>query len=1227
MSFVDAAESVLQQLIPAVLSGDVSKVREMLDLKVCGVNSSVYANGWTLLHGACYGGNLSLVRTLVRDYKADVNVRDNQDNTPLHVAAQNGREEVVLVLVRVFGCSTEVRGYVGRSVLHDACSGGNVSLVRTLIRAGLVDIDVRDDHNDTSLHLAAFEAKTEVVAVFIQEFGCNVDVQGHVGRSVLHSACEGGDVALVRTLIRRYKASSVNVQDDTGNTPLHLAASVGNEDVAVALVREFSCNLDFKGQAGRSILHSACYSGNVSLVRTLVADFRADTTARDDQNNTPLHLAALEGKEEVVVALIKEFGCSANVGGHVGRSVLHNACESGNVSLVRTLIRDCGADTTARDYQNSTPPHVAAAFGEEEVVVMLIREFGCSTEVKGHSGRTALHGACYRGNVSLAKTLVHDFGADTNACDDRRDTPLHLAVENCSWKIFDALIRECDFGIDARGYMGRSLLHSACASGNTEIVELLSSHISLLAIDDSGNTPLHTCSEKGHISCVEVLLKCAAPVLVRNKSGKSSRDVATPNVKALLNGYIRRNQDKLYLSYDALQDCAKKRYANADPITRLFVIGNPAAGKSSLIATLKIEGFFESFWRVTEDSVPLHTSGIIPSVYKSRNCGRILFYDFAGDPEYYSSHAAILENLNSSKVGNNVFIIVLNLLTDWFRIKNVLGYWISFIRNQKFSNEKRPSLAIMGSHVDKISGEMVQTCKRELHAFCESIQPGLFLQSQYFMLDCCQPRSQQITEIQSYISAIVDNSPRYDLSLQASVLLGLLEKDFSNVTACSIEKILSHIKTSGVLLPDDIPSLLPVLRGLHDIGLLFLVGDSTETNIQVVLQIPQLTKEVHQLLFSKKAKIKFSEEQQLPAPLGLGIIPQDLLDQILPDHITKECLAYLQYCQEISHRDIGVFTSDYMPPDTAPNQSLFFFPALCALSRSDVSWVTPPNLSYSIGWLAKSNDPSDYFSSRFLHVLLLRLVFKFTLSAPNPTQISSASPLAINSSHFNRRCTMWKTGVRWLMEEGVECMVELVSLQSREQGVVVITRSYGEVVDSCLRIFNGIVMCVMEAKAEFCRSMKPDLFLLDSTEASSHLNEDNLFAMSDVERVLTSLEGKEAVVSITGMKMMKREEIVCLRKFTHWDQFFPLDFAAVLRQLQEVVSAGEICRLSLNLDLPTSAFRVIDSLADTDEMKMELVKCWLQSSRDPPCWWQLVRALRVIDYNVLAAEIERKYGK
>ena len=68
---------------------------------------------------------------------------------------------------------------------------------------------------------------------------------------MLHSACQGGSVSLVQTLIREHKADA-NAQDDNNNTPLNLAAISGKADVALSLINEFGCDPNVRGQFGRS---------------------------------------------------------------------------------------------------------------------------------------------------------------------------------------------------------------------------------------------------------------------------------------------------------------------------------------------------------------------------------------------------------------------------------------------------------------------------------------------------------------------------------------------------------------------------------------------------------------------------------------------------------------------------------------------------------------------------------------------------------------------------------------------------------------------------------------------------------------------------------------------------------------------------------------------------------------------------------------------------------------
>ena len=937
----------------------------------------------------------------------------------------------------------------------------------------------------------------------------------------------------------------------------------------------------------------------------------------------PLHVASQQGDVDKVKELLEHGKYSVNSTDSLGRSPLYHACVGGHLNVVRVLVSEYKADMTIQDASGITALNMAAKCGHESIVCALLEEYGCPVDAKDNAGQTVLHYACKGGSVSLVRTLIIKYKADVNARTNNDDPPLHVAARYDQLEVVIALINDFKCDVNVKGHLGRSLLHSACSSSGSHgvIVEYVSRYLSPLLVDDDGNTPLHTaCSVNGSMPLLKSLLKYNPPMLMRNVHGQTPLDMATLEGRGVLDQYMVQNKDKIYADYSSIQTLAKKKYSSAEPITRIFVVGNPGVGKSSLIETLKREGFFESFRRVFESSVPSHTAGIVPSIHTSKHYGRSLFYDFAGDPEYYSSHAAILENLVSSKKGDNIFIIVVNL-SD-MSIREILHYWLLFIQHQNFG-WKEPYLIIIGSHSDIIAREKISDVSLELKRFCDKIQPGhgVLHKAAHFILDCRNPKHKHLGDIQKCIASYTKNSPRYALSLYASTLLGLLEKDFSKVSAFSVAQLQSHIEEIHIALPSETQLLHSLLLELHDIGLLFIVNGSNKEHFHVVFNISKLTNEVHRLLFSDEAKLRLShrciDSREGIFSFNIGIIPGNVLKAILPGNIPWEFLVQLQYCQQISHKDVGVFPS--LTPSYSTDQSFLFFPALCSVDKSEVSWVTPPDLSYSIGWLARCTNPCDYFPIRFLHVLLLRLV---TLSVPAQSQASGASP---NHSHFQHRYTMWRKGVRWLMEEGVECMVELVNGKE----VVVTTKSIEDRAQNCTIVFSKIISCVMEAKSEFCHSIKPQFFILYCTdEAIDYLSDDNLFAMSDVDKALIHYEGNSWILSVSGKVQMDHSKFHYMRMFTDWVNLFSIDFNSILDYLANVVFMGlyEFGRyLGISHDI-LSAIEA-DFPTDTNIRRKEIVRKWMSSNQGYPCWWHLVEALKRIDHRVLAERIQEEHGK
>ena len=1218
-------------------------------------------NGESLLHIACRKGYLNIIRTLIHDYHADLNDRvdyneihftlalDNNGKTPFILALENERDKVMLVLISEFGYDpTNIQGDGGVSPLHVACKKGNLSLIRTLIRDYHADLNDKDCFGEKSLTLALDNERDEVMLALISEFGYD---PSNIKWSLLLMACKKGNFSLLKTLVYDYHMDL----NDKDCLSFKMALENERDEIALGLF-DYDYDPKAKDECGRSLLHIACEKGRLCVVRTLVLNHHLELHDQDSDGNTPLVLATENGSEEVVLALINEFGCDPKNRDLKGRSLLHVALYGGWYGLFKTLVNNFNFDLNGQDDCHETPLTLGmkhereirgislespstkfihsllkelllygklqhdsplGAIQPKQLVSSMLRQFNIDPNLKDFEGGTLLHLACREGRIDVMHTLIQTFKTELNIRDDHNDTPLMKAVEYGRCETVKSLISDYGSDINVTASNGWSLLHIAVSEGHTEMLKLLVSKfgMSLLVVDEAGDTPLHVCAKLGHYDCVRSLLEdFQSPIYTRNRAGKTPIDVAWGIVKRLFDHYLSHSSQTIQADYQSMQQLAEKKFSGSHHITKLFVVGHPGAGKSSLVEALKREGFFVSFFRVSEKSVPPHTAGIVPSIHTSPSYGRVQFYDFAGDPEYYSSHAAILEKIFQSKIGTTICIIVLDLREDDEEIEKKFLYWSIFICNSSKDPQNLPSLLVIGSHSDLLPNQREVRTKND---FIQSMISKYDKESVYFSLDCCYPRSDNLYALRKHIKTISEKSKPCSLSQEMSVLLGLLEKDFQSVTACTAHVLVHHINLVGLCLPKFMTHLHPLLLQLQDIGELLIVGGE-EDDSYLILNVSQLTNEVHKKLFSKEPDSFPRKPDDLL--FNIGLLPESILQEILPEHITRECLIQLQYCQEISPVEIDLDYSILPSPDprnktTSPNQSLLFFPALCTIGRRDISWLIPP-ASYSIGWLARCSRPHDYFPPRFLHVLLLRIALRFTVLAPNPH--------AHHALDIRPVCKMWKTGVHWLMEEGVECTVELVDVS--KSVVVVLRGKKRQNYEKYGKIMCSIVSCVMEAKTEFCHSIQPDFFLLDSTDEDNYLNEDNFFSMYFVERVLMSPEGKEDVIN-TSNKTMSCEKVMYMRQLTYWSSLFPIDFPPVYQLLEGVSAKWYV--LGLHLHLPKNKLDVIEeeNPKSVENCLRGMVSAWMHFFSDPPCWWHLILALREIGKGGLTTEVESKYGE
>ena len=218
---------------------------------------------------------------------------------------------------------------------------------------------------------------------------------------------------------------------------------------------------------------------------------------------------------------------------------------------------------------------------------------------------------------------------------------------------------------------------------------------------------------------------------------------------------------------------------------------------------------------------------------------------------------------------------------------------------------------------------------------------------------------------------------------------------------------------------------------------------------------------------------------------------------------------------------------------------------------------------------------------------------------------------------------MWKTGLYWITKQGVECMVELKKTSTE---VAVLTRAEKDLAELCMHTFDDVTSCIIKTKGEFCHSVKPELFLLNSTDEPDCLKDDNLFAMSEVSKALSS-PPEEGIRSVTRRKRFPKDHLFFLRKFSLWQTLFPIAIQDVLHYSKDIVRDTYDFGLYLNLPLHVLEALQVNFPTDVIRMKREVVKEWMSSSQTPPCWYTLAEALRTVGKVNMAAQVQEEHGE
>lgn len=129
--------------------------REIFDLLVSKGSdvSHVDDNGDNILHRACIGGYVKMVRYLLSQEIVDINSRGRFGWTPLLIAAYFGHREVLSLLLNEGGDGSLVDS-AGETILHLSSLKGHLKIVKYVLSHDIVDINNRNNKRNTAAMIA-----------------------------------------------------------------------------------------------------------------------------------------------------------------------------------------------------------------------------------------------------------------------------------------------------------------------------------------------------------------------------------------------------------------------------------------------------------------------------------------------------------------------------------------------------------------------------------------------------------------------------------------------------------------------------------------------------------------------------------------------------------------------------------------------------------------------------------------------------------------------------------------------------------------------------------------------------------------------------------------------------------------------------------------------------------------------------------------------------------------
>jgi ankyrin repeat protein len=494
----------------------------------------INAWGWSPLITASYFGYFDIVKWILDCGVEWRNVTNG--NYPIHCAAIMGRTSIVQHFLDL-GCNISLQNSAGLSLLHEAVLGNNLECARALVERGIDRNISQPGTGVCPLHISCYMGHL-VITQWLVYSGAVMDCPDMRGRTPFLYAVMSGELGVMDWLLE--KGVNIHVRTDNQDTAVHIAAQRGLIPVLQWLI-DHGADINAINGDKRTPFQVALFTCQKSVTNFLAAHFAHSNVVQPEEvayqvalevyrttseshfkpacfaleemmrrvepmfklpgGAVPLHFACAAAHIGIVKYLLLR-GCPVDIATSIGRTPLHYAAMKGHIEVARILL-EAGANPMLKDSAGRTPMDYAEHFSQ--------RDFADLMKSRLESAQSGfMLFACLPVGPSETSTLNDDVEETTSRSDsklaavDGAEVPIEADWADIPAERYKDLIsyieklnpgfttRDQASGNSAVADSGGSALHTACTTGNLQMVQSLAGASTDLNVKNSiGLTPLY----------------------------------------------------------------------------------------------------------------------------------------------------------------------------------------------------------------------------------------------------------------------------------------------------------------------------------------------------------------------------------------------------------------------------------------------------------------------------------------------------------------------------------------------------------------------------------------------------------------------------------------------------------------------------------------------------------------------------------------------------------------